>query len=174
LNNPWWRRRKKKGPWFNNIYDELERLGEIIDETMQKAFEGSSESSPIKRNRSKGFSIKFGPNGRPRIEEIGRRQRWQEEGDIDDDQDPLVDLIEDGENLIILVALPGVEKEAIDLRVTENCLTFSVDGTDFEWYDELKLPVKVNPKSAHASFKNGVLKVKLNKSKKIVRDSKIF
>lgn len=174
MNNPWWRRRKKKGPWFTNIYDELERLGEIIDETMQKAFEGSSESSPIKRNRAKGFSIKFGPNGRPRIQEIGHRRPWQEEDDIADDQDPLVDLIEDGENLIILVALPGVEKEAIDLRVTENCLTFSVDGTDFEWYDELKLPARVNPKSAHASFKNGVLEVKLNKSKKVVRDSKIF
>lgn len=174
MNDPWWKRRKKKGPWFNDIYEELERLGELIDETMQKAFEDSSENSPIKRNRSKGFSIKFGPDGKPKIEEIGRRQPWQEEDDLRDDQDPLVDLIEDGENLIILVALPGVEKEAIDLRVTDNCLTFSVDGADFEWYDELKLPTRINPKSARASYKNGVLEVKLSKIKKVIKGSKIL
>lgn len=174
LNDPWWRRRKKKSPWFNDIYEELERLGELIDETMQKAFEGSSENSPIKRNRSKGFSIKFGPDGKPRIEEIGHRQPWQEEDDMREDQDPLVDIIEDRETFTILVALPGVEKEAIDLRVTENCLTFSVDGADFEWYDELKLPARINPKLARASFKNGVLEVKLNKAKKVVKGSKIF
>ena len=89
-------------------------------------------------------------------------------------QDPLVDLIEDEETFIILVALPGVEKEAIDLRVTDNCLTFSVDGADFEWYDELKLPARINPKLARASYKNGVLEVKLNKIKKVVKGSKIL
>ena len=172
MSNPWWRRRKKKNPWFNDIYDELERLGELIDDTMNKAFDETYENSSLKRNRSKGFSIKFDSDGKPRFEEINRRQIWDEEDDIE--RDPLVDLIDDGENLIILVALPGVDKEAIDLRVTENCLTFSVDGSDFEWYDELKLPAKVNPKLAHASYKNGVLEVKLSKSKKIVKNSKIL
>lgn len=174
MSNPWWRRRKKKNPWFNDIYDELERLGELIDDTMNKAFDETYENSSLKRNRSKGFSIKFSSDGKPRFEEINRRQNWDEEDDVDG-RDPLVDLIDDGENLIIFVALPGVDKEAIDLRVTENCLTFSVDGSDFEWYDELKLPAKVNPKLAHASYKNGVLEVKLSKSKKkIVKNSKIL
>ncbi len=174
MSNPWWRRRKKKNPWFNDIYDELERLGELIDDTMNKAFDETYENSSLKRNRSKGFSIKFSSDGKPRFEEINRRQIWDEQDDVDG-RDPLVDLIDDGENLIIFVALPGVDKEAIDLRVTENCLTFSVDGSDFEWYDELKLPAKVNPKLAHASYKNGVLEVKLSKSKKkIVKNSKIL
>ena len=109
------------------------------------------------------------------IEEINRHQTYDEEEDSFDDQDPLVDLIDDGESITILVALPGVEKEAIDLRVTENCLTFSVDGSDFEWYDELKLPARVNPKLARASYKNGVLDVKLSKlKKKVVKGTKIL
>jgi HSP20 family protein len=175
LNDPWWRRKKKRNHWFNDIYDELERLGELIDDTMDKAFDESSKNSSIKWNRSKGFSIKFGSDGKPRIEEINRHQTWDEEEDSFDDQDPLVDLIDDGESIIILVALPGVEKEAIDLRVTENCLTFSVDGSDFEWYDELKLPARVNPKLARASYKNGVLEVKLSKlKKKVVKGTKIL
>lgn len=174
MNDPWWRKKKKKSHWFTDIYNELERLGELIDDTMNKAFDESSKNSSAKWNRSNGFSIKFGSNGKPRIGENNHHQTWDEEESLDE-QDPLIDLIDDGEILIVLVALPGVEKEAIDLRVTENCLTFSVDGSDFEWYDELKLPERVNPKLACASYKNGVLEIKLSKlKKKVVKGTKIL
>jgi len=174
LSDPWWRRRKKKGPWFNEIYDELERLGDLIDETMQKAFDESSEKSSTKHTRVKGFSIKIGPDGKPRIQELNKRQLNEGESKMTDEIEPLIDLIEDDETLTVLAVLPGVEKEEIDLRVTETCLTVSVDAADFEWYDELKLPSKVNPKTAHASYRNGVLEVKLNKLGKVVKDKKIF
>jgi len=173
LSNPWWRRRKKKSPWFNDIYEELEKLGYLIDETMQKASENSSENTPVRRNRVQGFSIKIGPDGKPRIYEFNSRQPRQNEPEIDDDPEPLVDIIEDGETLVVLAALPGVTKDAIDLRVTENCLTVSVDAADFEWYEEFKLPTRVDPKSARASYKNGVLEVKVKKLEKLVRDGRI-
>ena len=70
MSNPWWRRRKKKSPWFSDIYDELERLGEMIDETMQKAFDNWPDDSPIRRDRVKGFSIKIGSDGKPKIREL--------------------------------------------------------------------------------------------------------
>ena len=173
MSDPWWRRRKKRSPWFNDIYDELEKLGDLIDETIQKASNSSSEKTPSRRNRIKGFSIKIGPDGKPRIQEFRSRQPRQNEAEISDDPEPLVDLIEDGETLVVIAALPGVTKEAIDLRVTENCLTVSVDAADFEWYNEFKLPTKVDPKSARASYKNGVLEVKVKKLEKLVRDGRI-
>ena len=173
MSNPWWRRRKKKSPRFNDIYEELEKLGELIDETMQKAFEISSENTPVRRNRVQGFSIKIGPDGKPRIQEINNRQPRQNEPEISDNQEPLVDLIEEGETLVVLAALLGVKKDAIDLRVTENCLTVSVDTDDLEWSKDLKLPTKVDPKSARASYKNGVLEVKVKKLGKLVRDGRI-
>jgi len=173
LSDPWWRRRKKKGPWFNEIYDELERLGDLIDETMQRAFDESAENLPTKRTRVKGFSIKIGPDGKPRIQELNKRPIVEGEAEMTDEMEPLVDLIEDDETLTVLAVLPGVEKEEIDLRVTETCLTVSIDADDFEWYDELKLPSKINPKSARASYKNGVLEITLNKLK-VLKDKKIF
>jgi len=129
VNDPWWkRRRKKKDPWFNDIYDELERLGDLIDETMQKAFKSS---------------------------------------------EPLVDIIEEKDTVVILAAIPGVNKDDIDLRLTENNLTFSVDSADFEWYDEFKLPARVNPKEARASYKNGVLEIKVKKLAQSFRADRI-
>ena len=49
----------------------------------------------------------------------------------------------------------------------------SVDAADFEWCDELKFPVKVKPKSACASYRNGVLEVRLEKLEKIIRNKGI-
>jgi HSP20 family protein len=173
LSDPWWKRRKKKNPWFNDIYDELEKLGDLIDETLQKSFDPSSEKTPSRCNRVQGFSIKIGPDGKPRIQKFNNRQPQRNEPKIGDDPEPLVDLIEEGETLVVLAALPGVKKDDIDLRITENCLTVSVDTADLEWYNEFKLPTKVDPQSARASYKNGVLEVKVKKSEKLVRDGRI-
>ena len=170
MSDPWWRRRKKKNPWFNDIYDELEKLGEMIDETMQKSFE-NSEDMLDRRNRFRGFSIKIGRDGTPRIREFNDYDHHSSQDEADDeDQEPLIDFIEDGKMLIILVALPGVNKDEIELRVTESCLTVSVDSESLEWYDEFMLPTKVKPKSAYASYKNGVLEIKLEKSEKTIKN----
>jgi HSP20 family protein len=168
MSDPWWRRRKKKSPWFSDIYDELEKLEDMIDETMQKSF-GNSEDMPGRRDHFRGFTIKIGPDGTPRIREFNDRHSSQDETE-DDDQEPLVDFIEEGKTLIILAALPGVNKDEIELRVTESCLTVSVDADSMEWYDEFMLPAKVKPKSANASYKNGVLEVRLEKLEKIVKN----
>ena len=172
MSDPWWKRRKKKNPWFNDLYDELEKLGDLIDETMQKALDDSKDT-PTKRNRFKGFSVKIGPEGKPRIREFNNRQPRQAESEVSDDPEPLVDIIEEGETVIVLAALPGVNKDDIGLRLTENNLSFSVDAADFEWYDELRLPARVNPKSARASYKNGVLEIKVKKLEKPFRAGRI-
>ncbi len=171
MSDPWWKRRKKKSPWLNDIYDELEKLGDLIDETMQKAFENSSKDNSSRKNSYRGFSVRVGRDGRPKIREINRNQLFPDDADFEDDLEPLIDFLEEKNNLVVLAQLPGICKDDIDLRVTDTCLTLSVDAEDFEWYDELKLPTKVNPKSARASYKNGVLEVKIEKSKKI--DTKI-
>ena len=174
MSDPWWRRRKKKSHWFSDIYDELDKLGEMIDETMHKAFDNGFKSSTVKPDRVQGFSMKIDPDGKSRMREIAGRLPLQNETELSDELEPLVDLIDERNQIVVLVALPGVGKDNIDLRVTENCLTVSVDTTEFEWYDEFKLPTKVKPKSACASYRNGVLEVRLEKIEKIVNDNGIF
>ncbi len=174
MNDPWWkRRRKKKDPWFNDIYDELERLGDLIDETMQKAFKSSSKDDQTKRNSFRSYSVKLDPDGKQRFRKYDNQQHGQTESEIIDDPEPLVDIIEEKDTVVILAAIPGVKKDDIDLRLTENNLTFSVDSDDFEWYDELKLPARVNPKEARALYKNGVLEIKVKKLAKSLRAGRI-
>ena len=166
MSDPWWRRRKKKSPWFNDIYEELEKLGDMIDETMEKAFENSSESMPVRRNRIKGFSIKTGPNGKPRIREFNVRKPLQDETEINDDPEPLIDIIEEVEMLVVLAALPGVDKTEIDLRVTEKYGGIGVNQTLFKKNGEADIVIAMFwpwQDGVHATLKIAAMPKQVNK-----------
>jgi len=86
-----------------------------------------------------------------------------------------IDLIETEEELIALVALPGASKEKIDLRVTEDNLYVDAKAEVREGKylrremgtmlrkREIKLPIEIKPEQAKASFKDGILEVRLPK-----------
>jgi len=73
------------------------------------------------------------------------------------------------------VALPGASKEKIDLRVTEDSLYVEAKANPREGRylrreintmglkREIKLPVEVKPEQVRASFKDGILEVRLPK-----------
>ena len=66
----------------------------------------------------------------------------------------------------VIVELPGVAKESIKLRGTEEKLIISVNVPNRKYYKEIDMPTKVDPKNAQTSFKNGVLEVTMKKIEK--------
>ncbi len=86
-----------------------------------------------------------------------------------------IDLLETDDELVALVALPGASKEKIDLRVTEDSLYVDAKASPREGKylrreintmglkREIKLPVEVKPEQVRASFKDGILEVRLPK-----------
>lgn len=86
-----------------------------------------------------------------------------------------IDLLETDDELVALVALPGASKEKIDLRVTEDSLYVEAKANPREGKylrreintmglkREIKLPVEVKPEQVRASFKDGILEVRLPK-----------
>ena len=86
-----------------------------------------------------------------------------------------IDLLETDDELVALVALPGASKETIDLRVTEDSLYVEAKANPREGRylrreintmglkREIKLPVEVKPEQVRASFKDGILEVRLPK-----------
>jgi len=172
LNERWWRRRKKS-PWFD-IYDEFDRLEEMMDEMMQRAFEMPSKGAKFRRPYVYGFSMSVGPDGKPMIQEFGNVQSSQRGPRIREEREPLVDVMEEDKDVVILAELPGVERDDINLHATEDHLTISVDTAERKYHKELILPAMVDPKSAQASYKNGVLEVRLKKLERAVKGERIF
>ncbi|MCD6464524.1 Hsp20/alpha crystallin family protein [Candidatus Woesearchaeota archaeon] len=100
-------------------------------------------------------------------------------------REPETEMVETDNEIIVTMELPGVNKEDIDLKVTEDLITVKVEEkqevkteTSFRksykgFYKSLKLPVKVDPNETKASYKNGILEVRLKKAEKTGRKVKI-
>lgn len=161
----WWRKKREKhSPRRFDIFEDFDALEEMIDEMMHHAFETISKEEKASKPYVFGFSMSVESDGKPVFREFGNVQSSSIEPRIQDELEPLVDIMEEKEDIIILAEIPGVEKDAITLHATEDHLTISVQTTDRKYRKDLAFPTKVNPKSSRASYKNGVLEVRLKKA----------
>jgi HSP20 family protein len=179
----WWRRRRKLFPSFEEIFAEFDRM---IEEMMREIGEEVPRSLIRERRLPDGrivretgpivwgYSVTIGPDGKPQIREFGNvKPRIRETPfgakpsvEVLEEREPLVDVVETEDQVKVIAELPGVEKDDIKLNATEKTLTISVDTERRRYYKELQLPVEVDPESAKASYKNGVLEVQLVKKVK--------
>ena len=74
-----------------------------------------------------------------------------------------VDVYDEGEELRLVADLPGVQKEAIELKCDGEVLTVSASGERREYDERIRLPTRVDEHSAAATFNNGILQVTLQK-----------
>ena len=74
-----------------------------------------------------------------------------------------VDVYDEGEVIRLVADLPGVEKDAIELKCDGEILTISAASAHREYDERIRLPARVDEGSANASFRNGVLEVTLSK-----------
>ncbi|MEJ2495805.1 MAG: Hsp20/alpha crystallin family protein [Ignavibacteriaceae bacterium] len=86
--------------------------------------------------------------------------------DVQEKREPLADVMTTDGEVKVIVELPGVSKDDIDLRGTEDSMTVSVDGPKRKYYRKLELPVKVDPKTAKSKYMNGVLEVTIKEEEK--------
>jgi len=97
---------------------------------------------------------------------------------------PHIDVVEKDDSIIIRAELPGVNKDQLEISMTENAL--SIQGTveeekseDGEYHRReitrgsiarsINLPRPVNPDQAKASFKDGLLEIVAPKMQKSMR-----
>ena len=83
-----------------------------------------------------------------------------------DGREPIVDVFEEEGCVRVMAELPGVEESEISLKVTDNALTISTDTSARKYHKEVELPTHVKEEIAESSYRNGILEVKLVKTKK--------
>ena len=90
-----------------------------------------------------------------------------------------LDVVQDGDNLVVTASVPGTSKDDIDVSVDDNVLTIKAETGDSSsketdgyllrerrtgsYYRALRLPETVDFENAESQFKNGVLTIKLPK-----------
>ena len=75
----------------------------------------------------------------------------------EEEREPLVDTIMEGELVKVYAELPGAEKSKIDLKCTGRKLTISAETSRQNYHKEVELPAEVDSDSPVTSYKNGVL-----------------
>jgi len=166
------RGRKKRFPWWFDVFEEMEKMDEIMDEMMRRAFEvpsGTKSFGPYVY----GFSISLDPEGKPTIQQLGNVKPSRVGPQVKEEREPLVDVIDEDDEIAVFAELPGVEKNDIRLHSNEKNLTISVDSKGRKYHKELELPDSVLPTSAKATYKNGVLEVRFKKAEAEGRERQI-
>ncbi|AFL66857.1 archaeal heat shock protein Hsp20 [Desulfurococcus amylolyticus] len=182
MEDDWWYRRRRRPFWSEDLFDEIDKMFEDMErmvwDLMRRFSRGFTpeELREIERQLERqgirpyvyGFSITIGPDGKPVIREFGNMRRERGKPVITEEREPLIDVFESGDEVTVIAEIPGVEKDKIDVKVSDDGRTLIINASDTNrrYYKEVELPSKVDPSSAKASYKNGVLEVKLKKAGK--------
>lgn len=116
-----------------------------------------------------GYSVRIGPDGKPVVREFGNVKRKVSPAkplEVKEAAEPLVDIITEEEQIRVIAEVPGVDKQDIKLNVVGKTLSIRAESERRKYSKDVELPEEVDPKSAKASYKNGILEVTLSRIKK--------
>ncbi|MBM5805368.1 MAG: Hsp20/alpha crystallin family protein [Candidatus Verstraetearchaeota archaeon] len=153
----------RRRPFRFDPFWDLDQIDEMMERFMNEAFDQAKDrEGPI----FYGFSVSVGPDGKPMIQEFGNVKPGLKGPELKEEIEPLVDVVDSKDSLMVYAELPGVDKKDIQLSVTDESLTISVEREKRRYYKEVSLQTKVKPDTAKASYKNGVLEVTFEKAVK--------
>ncbi len=171
---------KKKGELERWIRKKKEKNGGLLHGNDRFL----SDVLPFQREMEEMFEEFWKrPWARPRFG-VGwplRRRFWEDIGF----QGPAVEIYEEENDVVVRAELPGLKKEEIDVNVSENLITIKGEKKSQEekkkegyYYSEcsfgsfersIEIPREVQMDKTRASFKDGVLEVRLPKTEEAKR-----
>ncbi|MHA1883355.1 MAG: archaeal heat shock protein Hsp20 [Candidatus Thorarchaeota archaeon] len=150
---------------FHQIEEMMDQMmkqlgdGAVLDPTkMQEFMKNPEGTNPFVF----GFSMKVGPDGKPMMQRFGNTPGEDEK--MTSHLEPLVDVIDDNDDIIIIAEVPGIEKDEIKVRIKGTKLTIHVDNSERPYHKDIELPTQVKKDHAKSSLRNGVLEVRLKKA----------
>jgi len=123
---------------------------------------GGDEKSDMKAVY--GFSVRVGGSGKPHIEKFGNVQDRGGGPVVEEAREPMVDVFDEGEHLLLVAELPGVDAADIRFEVKDDILTLNAAHGERKYRKELLLPSLVRAEEAQPSYLNGIYKLKLPKA----------
>ncbi|MCG2677632.1 Hsp20/alpha crystallin family protein [bacterium] len=150
-------------------------IGSLIDLANKVAKEGKEISGtkefkikgfPKEARGVYGFSVKTLAGGEPRVETFGNIKETPKGPVVKEVREPMVDVFDEKDYVLVVAELPGVSKENVDFEIKGDILTISAKTKERKYAKEVLLPCAVDAKGVTSSYKNGILEIKLQKGKK--------
>jgi len=148
LSDRWGRRRRRYYEWLNR-FDRADKTGKSLDGMFRRVFGNLGENEKARGRCSSQLDSL--PVFHPKSSQIG------------EESEPLVEVFDNGANIIVLAELFGIDKSSLNLHATEDKLMISVDSAERKYHKEIELPTRVDVGSSSSRLKNGVLEIRLKK-----------
>jgi HSP20 family protein len=110
-----------------------------------------------------GFTINTAGGGSPKVETFGNIRKTPEGPRVDEEREPITDIFDEKEELVIIAEMPGIEELDISIELREDILEISAAGGGRKYRKELLLPMKAEPANLKQKFTNGILEIRIIK-----------
>jgi HSP20 family protein len=154
---------------FGGLFEGLGSLIDLvskIDEGRKHEEQGEREFvSPSGRVKAVyGFSVKSGGiGGRATIEPFGNVRKTSKGPVVEEEREPLVDIFDEKDHVVILIELPGIEEKQIHTEIKQGTMILSAANGERKYHKEIELPDEADVESIQQKYTNGVLEIRMNK-----------
>ena len=153
---------------FRDVLDELDRYLEDFEDDLQKAVRKGMDSAFSQSNPFiAGFSFRMNESGKPTMQFFGSNP-LRSNGFVSPITEQIVD--EKAKTLRVVIDLPGVAKPDIKIDAAHDGIVVTAENETRKYRAEFGFKVEVEPESAKADYKNGVLEILFSLKDKANKD----
>lgn len=111
-----------------------------------------------------GFSVRMGSGGGPKVERFGNVRETSEGPVVSDTREPLIDVFDEGDEIVVVAEVPGVREEDIHVDVNGDVLVLTATGPKRKYEKEILLPAPAEAGAPKKSYQNGYLELRFKKT----------
>lgn len=154
------------GGLFDGIEKLVELAGELKEAGGEIKKEGEIDLSHLKKGMKGvfGFSVKTAVGGKPVVEPFGNIKKTPKGPVVEEEREPLVDVFDEKDHILVVAELPGVEEGDIKTEIKDDILNISAEKSERKYKKEVLLPARVEAEAISSMYKNGMLEIKLKKT----------
>ncbi|MHA1913139.1 MAG: archaeal heat shock protein Hsp20 [Promethearchaeota archaeon] len=157
---------------FKEIFEKLSKnlppeFQNLSPEDLMREFKKNKGKFGVDFPIMYGFNVGIGSDGKPTIDSFGNIKSKPYSGKpvVKSKREPLTEVIEEQDEIIVIAEMPGVDRDDIELEATSHRkLTISTkENANRSYYKEVEFASAVNSDVAKARYTNGILEVRLKK-----------
>ena len=150
---------------LGSFFDLAAKLAsEATEEDGEGVRSGEGRSPGVGLGYMYGFTVRAGAGGRPIIDQFGDIRRTESGSIVTETREPVADVFDERDEVVVIVELPGVEEQQIDVEVRAGEIEVSATGRGRRYHKRVALPSPVTAGSLTSSYRNGILEIRCRKT----------
>ena len=151
------------GGIFSGLTDLVAKLNDLAQTGEELRHSGELPGSGKGVKGIYGFTVKVGLGDQaPHVEPFGNIRQDKKTGEpvVQEVREPVVDLFEEKDHLLVVAEMPGISVKDVQLEVKDDVLTLTAAKGEKKYRKEVLLPGSYPKAKMRLACNNGVLEIK--------------